>query len=342
MIAHPESVKTIGHVDTGLPQVRFPAMSDVWSVAPQILTVSFGCVLVILAQSAATARSFAQSHGDHVDVNRDILGLAGSNVAAAFTGTFVVNSSPTKTAVLDQQKGRSQLANVTMAVTTLLVVAFATPLLEHLPEAVLAGIVFVVGVELVHARAFVSIWRIRPIECAVAVSTTLMVVFFGVLTGIVAAMVLSLLQMIHRQYRPKRFVIGLDDDGRRAYEKASPGRQTMPGLIVFRYDADLFYANVGRFADDVTALVKGAPDPVKWLVLDVSATSDVDYSAARSMHSLIGFVHSIGAHFVLAGVTPELKKSLETAKIIADISPDSFYPGVGSAIKAFTKAHPAS
>ncbi len=339
MVFHPASVPTIGDVDAGVPSIRFPAMSEVWAHAPEILTVSFGCVLVILAQSAATARSFAQSHGDHVDVNRDILGLAAANASAAVTGSFVVNGSPTKTAVLDQQKGRTQLANVTMALVTLLVVAFASPLLAHLPEAVLAGVVFVVGVELVHIGSFRSIWRIRRIEFGVAVVTTCMVVGFGVLTGIVTAMVLSLLQMIHRQYRPDRFVIGVAADGKRQYEPAKPGHQSLPGLIVFRYDADLFYANVGRFSDDVTALVKGAPDPVKWLVLDCSAVSDVDYSAAKAITSLIGFVHSVGARFVLAGVTPELRESLDSARLMSEISADLVFPGVGSAVRAFQSEH---
>ncbi len=338
------AVPTIGDVHAGLPTISFPAWTAIWAKAPELLTVSFGCVLVILAQSAATARSFAQSHGDHVDVNRDILGLSAANVSAAFTGSFVVNGSPTKTAVLDQQKGRTQLANVTMALTTLAVVAFASPLLAHLPEAVLAAVVFVVGVELIHLKSFRSIWRIRRIEFGVAVVTTAMVVGFGVLTGIVTAMVLSLLQMIHRQYRPDRFVIGVGDDGRRQYEPAKPGHQSLPGLIVFRYDADLFYANVGRFSDDVTALVKGAPDPVKWLVLDCSAVSDVDYSAAKAISSLIGFVHSVGARFVLAGVTPELRESLDSARIMSEISADLVFPGVGSAVRAFRAdhGHPAS
>lgn len=335
MVFDLSSVPTIGPVDSGLPTISFPAMDQILSKTPELLTVSFGCLLVILAQSAATARSFAQRHGDRVDVNRDILGLAAANVSAAVSGTFVVNGSPTKTAVLDQQRGRSQIANVAMAVATIVVVAFASPALAHLPEAVLAGVVFVVGLELIHVGAFVSIWRIRRVEFAIAIITTGMVVGFGVLTGIVAAMVLSLLQMIHRQYRPERFVVGLSPEGEREYEAAKPGQQTLPGLIVFRYDADLFYANVGRFSDDVTALVKGAPDPVVWLVLDCSAMSDVDYSATRSLQSLIGFVHSVGARFVLAGVSPELRESLETARIMTTISADHVFPGVGTAIRAF-------
>ncbi|EGD54621.1 SulP family inorganic anion transporter [Gordonia neofelifaecis] len=333
-------VPTVGPIEAGVPSVRFPPMHDVVAKFPTVLTIAFGCLLVILAQSAATARSFAQRHGDPVDVNRDILGLSAANVSASLTGSFVVNGSPTKTAILDQQRGRTQVANIAMAVVTLAVVAVAAGPLGDLPEAVLAAIVFMVGVDLVDWHGFRRIWRIRRIEFAIAVVTTMMVVVFGVLTGVVAAMVLSLLQIIHRQYRPERFVVGVGDHGTRRYESARPGHQTLPGLIVFRYDADLFYANIGRFSDDVTALIKAAPDPVRWLVLDCSAISDVDYSAAMALHDLIDYVHSVSARFILAGVTPELEDSLETAKIMADLSPDSVYQGVGSAVRAFEKEHP--
>ena len=334
-------VPTIGPVDAGVPSIRFPPLSEVVAHFPTVLTISFGCLLVILAQSAATARSFAQRHGDAVDVNRDILGLSAANVSAALTGSFVVNGSPTKTAIVDQQRGRTQVANLTMALVTLLVVAVASGPLGQLPDAVLAAIVFVVGVELIDWRGFVRIWKIRRVEFVIAVLTTGAVIGFGVLTGIVAAMVMSLLQIIRRQYRPERFVVGVGDHGQRRYQSVKPGRQTMPGLIVFRYDADLFYANVGRFSDDVTGLIKAAPDPVRWLVLDCSVISDVDYSAATVLRNLIDYVHSVGAHFVLAGVTPELRESLETARVMADVSADSVYPGVGSAVRAFEAAYPA-
>lgn len=332
-----DNVATIGAIDAGIPSVRFPPLDDIIDNIPTILTISFGCLLVILAQSAATARSFAQRHGDPVDVNRDILGLAASNISSALTGSFVVNGSPTKTAILDQQRGRTQVANLTMAVATLVVVAVASGPLGNLPEAVLSAIVFVVGTELINWSGFARIWKIRRVEFVIAVLTTVTVIGFGVLTGVIVAMAASLVQIIHRQYRPERFVVSVGVDGKRQYESVRPGHQSLPGLIVFRYDADLFYANVGRFTDTVTALIKSAPDPVRWLVLDCSAISDVDYSAATALHDLIGYVHSVNARFILAGVTPELRDSLETARIMADLAADSVYPGIGSAVRAFQK-----
>lgn len=333
-----DNVATVGNFGGGFPSVALPidGMAD---KLPLVLTIAFGCVLVILAQSAATARSFAQKTNDDVDVNRDILGLTAANLAAGLSGSFVVNSSPTKTAIVFQERGRTQATNIVMALVVLLATVALTGPLSHLPKAVVAAIVFVVGIDLVDLRGFARIWRIRRVEFAIAVSTAFMVIWFGVLTGIISAMVLSLVQMIRRQYRPERFVVGVGGDGRRVYESARPGHQTMPGLIVFRYDADLFYANIGRFVVSAMRLIKGAPDPVRWLVLDCSAISDVDYSAARELAHLIDYVHSVDARFVLAGVTPELEASLSTARLMADIHSDDVYTSVGSAIRAYRRRY---
>ncbi|WP_051139453.1 SulP family inorganic anion transporter [Gordonia hirsuta] len=327
-------VATVGEFTGGMPKISLP-IDDIWHKMPLVLTISFGALLVILAQSAATARSFAQKNDDAIDVDRDILGLSAANLAAGFTGSFVVNSSPTRTAIVQDERGRSQLANIVMALVVLVAtVALAGPL-AHLPEAVIAAIVFVVGLHLIDLRAFGRIWWVRRSEFVIAVATTFAVVWFGVLTGIITAMVISLLQIIHRQYRPERFVVGVGRDGRRVYESAGPGHQTLPGLIVFRYDADLFYANVGRFADDVMRLVKGAPVPVRWLVLDTSATSGIDYSAAHQLRHLIDYLRAIDARFALAGVTPELETSLRTARLMGYFGPDEVYPSVTDAISAY-------
>ncbi len=331
-------VGVVGDFGGKLPTVSLPT-DQLLARLPLVMTIAFGCMLVILAQSAATARSFAQQSGDVVDVNRDILGLSAANLTAGFTGAFVVNGSPTKTAIVKQEHGRTQVTNLVMAAVVLIATVALNVPLAHLPKAVIAAIVFVVGIDLIDVTAFGRIWWIRRIEFVIAVVTAVTVIWFGVLTGIISAMVLSLLQIIHRQYRPERFVVGVGKGGRRVYESARPGHQTMPGLIVFRYDADLFYANIGRFSDSVMRLVKGAPDPVRWLVLDCSAISDVDYSAAHELKHLIDFLHGLHAKLILAGVTPELTESLRTARLIEDFEPHRLYPTVGDAIRAYRKEY---
>ncbi|GAB19791.1 putative sulfate transporter [Gordonia effusa NBRC 100432] len=324
----------VGEVSGGWPSFGWPqhlSLADTVTVLP----VAAGCALVIIAQSAATARSFAQRHGQNPDVNRDLLGLAGANAAAGFSGTFVVNGSPTKTELLDEQHGRTQVANITMAVMALLVVVLLTDQLAYLPHAVLGAIVALIAVRLIDIHGMRRIWQVRRVEFAIAALTTGAVVFLSVRDGIIMAMVLSLVEIIRRQYRPNRFVIGIREHGEPTFAAAKPGTQSAPGLLVFRYDAELFYANASRFSDDVTALTEAAPDPVRWLVLDCSAIADVDFSASKMLNDLIDYVHSHDAHFVLAGVDPDLREALLTNGVLGDINPDHVYPDITAAVAGF-------
>lgn len=335
-----DDLDVVGELQSGLPQLGLPAGLSIDDI-PKAATVAFGCAIVILAQSAATARSFAQRHGDTADVNRDIVGLSVANIVAGLSSTFVVNGSPTKTQLLDEQRGRTQVATLTMAGVTLLVATFLGAALADLPHAVLSAIVFLIAVGLIDVHAFRRLWQVRRIEFGIALFSAVVVLVFGVQNGILTAMVVSLLEIVRRQYRPERFVVGVADHGRRRrYQPATPGRESLPGLIVFRYDADLFYANVSRFADDVMSLIDSAPDPVRWLVLDCTAIADVDYSASAVLDDLIAFVHSRHAHFVLAGVDPELQGTLLNEGVLGDLDPDHVFGTVGAAVRAYESAFP--
>ncbi len=334
-----DDLPVVGNLHGTLPDLGLPTGLG-WDAVPKAATVAFGCTVVILAQSAGTARGLARSHGETTDVNRDIVGLSAANIVAGLSSTFVVNGSPTKTQFLDEQRGRTQVANLTMAVSALVAVVFLGSALAYLPHAVLSSIVFLVAIDLIDVHSFLRLWKIRRVEFGIAVLTAIVVVVFGVQDGILTAMVVSLLEIIRRQYRPERFVVGVSDHGRtREYRPARPGQQSLPGLIVFRYDADLFYANVNRFSDDVMVLVESAPDPVRWLVLDCTVISYVDYSATGVLDDLVAFVHSRGAHFVLAGVDPELEHVLRTEGLLEDFDPAHVFPTVGAAVRAFETAN---
>ena len=149
--ASSHGVAVVGAVQGGFPPIGLPE-GITWSDIPKVLGIAFSCFVLIIAQSAATSRSFAMKHNQRVDVNRDIVGLSGANFAAGLTGTFVVNGSPTKTQILDEQKGRTQVANMTMSVVVLIVVLFLTGLLTDMPKAVLAAIVFLIGVGLIDIK----------------------------------------------------------------------------------------------------------------------------------------------------------------------------------------------
>src|SRR3954447_9891903 len=332
--ASAHGVVVVGSVKGGFPPIGVPPGLS-WDDVPKVIAISFSCFVLIIAQSAATARSFAMKHGDRADVNRDIIGLGAANIAAGFTGTFVVNGSPTKTQILDEQKGRTQIANVTMSAVVLLVVLFATGLLKDMPNAVLAGIVFLIGLDLIDTAGLRRILARRPSEFVIAVITGVIVFAWGVEQGIILAIVLSLLEIVRRQYKPKDFVVAVHDEGERTYLAATPGTQSQPGLIVFRYDADLFYANSSRFVDDVEGLVDQAPDPVRWLVLDAGALDDIDYSAGISLSGLLDYLDARNITFALASADDALLDTLKMY-VLRDRIPDSHvFPSLAEAVTAF-------
>ena len=332
--AHTHGVAVVGALEGGFPPIGLPSGVS-WSDVPKVLPTALSCFVLIIAQSAATSRSFAFKHGDAVDINRDIVGLSGASLAAGLSGTFVVNGSPTKTQILDEQKGRTQVATMTMAAVALLFTLFFTGLLKDMPNAVLAGIVFLIGVSLIDIAGMKRLWARRRNEFVVALITAITVFAIGVEQGIILAVVLSLLNLIWRQYHPGDFVVGQDAAGEPVYLPASPGAQTLPGLVIFRYDAELFYANANRFADHFEAVISAAPDPVRWVVLDCAAIPDVDFSAGVTLAHLVNYSRAHNARFVLARPDTQLLATLRAYGILDTIGEDNIIPTLEEVFRAY-------
>jgi MFS superfamily sulfate permease-like transporter len=290
-----------------------------WSETLALLPVAASCFVMIIAQSAATARVFAVRHRERLDEDADILGLAAANAAAAVSGTFVVNGSPTQTAMAEGAGARSQVAQLVFAGIVLLVLLFLTGPLQYLPRGVLAAIVFTIAVGMVDVGGLRDIRRESPGEFKLAVLTAAAVVAIGVEQGILMAIVLSLLRHVRHSYRPHTAVLAPDATGRWEPAPATPGTQTEPGLVVYRFGADLFYANTDRFADQVRALVAHAPTPVRWFVVDAGPMTDLDYSAARSVRDLIDDLTARHVGLVFARVTPDLRSDMDRHGITAAI-----------------------
>ena len=231
--AKQHGVSVVGSLTGGFPPVGLPSGLDFNDVI-KAASIAFACFILIVAQSAATSRSFAAKHGERVDINRDLVGLSGASFAAGLTGTFVVNGSPTKTQILNGQKGRTQVANMTMSAVALLFVLFLTSLLTNMPSAVLAGIVFMIGVDLIDVKGLRSIRSERMSEFVIACVTGVVVFAVGVEQGIILAILLSLLEMVRRAYQPGDFVIGAGHRpgprlrGRRGRRPEPPGAGRVP------------------------------------------------------------------------------------------------------------------
>lgn len=332
--ASAHGVSVVGAMTGGLPTPGLPSSVSL-EQGIGVLSIAFSCFILIVSQSAATSRSYAMKRGERVNVNQDILGLSMANLTAGATGTFVVNGSPTKTEVLAEHHGRTQIANITMALCALGVALFATGLLEQMPLSVLATVVFLIGIGLVNVTGLRRIRAWRRSEFLIAATTAAVVVLVGVEQAVILGIALSIAELVRRQYQPARFVIDRDDSGNARYVQAKLGLQSAPGLLVFRYGADLFYANASRFTTEVEALVAATPDPLHWMVLDCSSINDIDYSAGEALSGLVDYVHAHNIHFALTGLDPALTRVLTEYGVYGKIRPDRIFSSADEVFAAY-------
>ena len=302
-------IAVIGPIPGGLPALAVPTAS--WNEVIALIPVAGSCFLIIIAQSAATARAMAVRHHERVDENADILGLSVANAAAALSGAFVVNGSPTQTAMGERAGAGSQLAQLAAAAVVVLVLFFLTGPLQYLPRCVLAAIVFTIAVGMIDLQGLADVRRESPGEFTLALATAAAVALIGIEQGILLAIGLSLARHVRHSYQPHTSVLAPDASGRWVPQTAVPGIETEPGLIVYRFGADLFYANEARFTGELRRVVKNAPVPVRWLVVDAGAITDVDYSAARSVRELCNDLKRAGVGLVFARVRPYLKADMD-------------------------------
>ena len=325
-------VAVIGPVPGGLPSLRWPDVS--WAETLALLPVAASCFVMIIAQSAATSRVYALRHGERVDENADILGLAAANAGAAFTGAFVVNGSPTQTAMADNAGARSQVAQLTFAAIVVVVLVALTGPLQYLPHSVLASIVFTIAVGMVDIRGLKAILAEGEGEFRLALLAAAAVPGVGVEQGILLAIVLSLVRHVRHSYRPHISILAPNALGRWEPTPAAPGLETAPGLIVYRFAADLFYANVDRFADEARELIAKAPSPVRHFVIDAGALTDIDFSAARTLRDLLTELQAKKIEVVMGRVSADLREDLERHGIVAALGAEKIFRTLHEALAA--------
>ena len=325
-------IAVIGPVPGGLPSIGLPKVT--WSETLALVPVAASCFVMIIAQSAATARVFALRNRERVDEDADILGLSAANAAAAISGAFVVNGSPTQTAMAGRAGAQSQFAQLVFAGVVLIVLLFLTGPLQYLPLCVLAAIVFTIAVGMIDVTSLRDIRRESPGEFYLAVATAAAVVAIGVEQGILLAIALSLLRHVLHSYRPHTAILVPDAAGRLMPTPVTPGKETEPGLIVYRFGADLFYANHNRFADEVHTLVEHAPTSVHWFVVDAGAITNIDYSAAQSLRDLLDDLVRQKVNMIFARVRPSLHSDMDRHRVTAAISETRIFATLHEALAA--------
>ncbi len=326
-------VSIVGTVPSGLPSFGLPAVTldDI----PQVIGIALSCCIVIIAQSAATARAYAFRYSENFNENIDLEGLAVANLAAGLTGTFVVNGSPTKTEIVDTAGGRSQVAQLSTVAVVLIVILFLTKPISYLPNPVLAAIVFSIGLRLIDINGMRSIFNTHREEFYLAAIAAVTVVLVGVKEGIIAAVMLSLILHVRHSYRPHSAMIIPGENHMWQAIPARPGNISEPGLIIYRFSRDLFYANATFFSEEVLNLAKSATPPIRWLILDARAISEIDYSASLTIRDVMKELSVQHVALIIAGLSPEVRRQFDRDGLTDLIGADRFFNHLEEALAVF-------
>ncbi|HYJ12302.1 MAG TPA: SulP family inorganic anion transporter, partial [Thermomicrobiales bacterium] len=324
-----------GSVPSGLPSVGIPDVG--WDELTTIIPVAGAIFIVILAQSAATSRSYAARYNERFDENVDLVGLSGANIAAGLTGTFVVNGSPTKTQIVDSAGGRSQVASISASVVVLIVLLFLTRPLAYLPNAVLATIVFIIGVELVDVAGMRKIFNRRSDEFIIAAITAAVVVILGVEQGIILAMVLSIIDHLRLSYHPHDTYLTTNPAGHWGSTRVSvtdPPVAAIPGLVIYRFGASLYYANANLFQEEMRHIITSDPPPT-WLCLDAAEIGDIDFSGGEVLAGLLAEMEEHGVRLVFADLPDAVRSELIKDGTSPHIGDDAFFGSTQEVVEAF-------
>jgi sulfate permease, SulP family len=326
---------TVGTIPRGLPTIGLPVVDR--SDATRLFGASAAMFVVILAQSTATARAYAAKYSETLSVPDDLSALGAANAAAAFSGTFVVNGSPTKAQIVDSAGGRSQLAQLTAAAVVLVTAALLTGPLAYLPRAALATVVFLIAVELIDVRELRRILALRRDEFAVALLTAAAVVVLGVEDGIVLAIIASVVDHLRHSYNPLNHVLVKSPAGYWQPEPVVPGARTEDGLVIYRFGTSLYYANAARLLADLRAII-GAGGPLRWFVFDCAAVEDIDYTAFTVLSRAVEVAKERQVRFAVSTVQSAVRRQLDAYGISKKLDPDAWYETPREALDAFHAA----
>ena len=328
-------VTVVGAVPSGLPSLGLPAVT--LTDLPEIFGIALSCCIVIIAQSAATSRAYAFRYKDRFNENTDLIGLAAANLMAGLSGTFVVNGSPTKTAIVDIAGGRSQVSQLTTVGIVLIVILFLTAPISYLPNAALAAIVLSIGLKLIDLKGMHDVWKTHREEFYLAAIAAATVIFIGVKEGIIVAVMLSLILHVYHNYRPHSAVLIPHPDKFWQPVPANPGTVSAPGLIIYRFSRDLFYANTTYFSEQVQSLVYSAELPVQWFILEARAITEIDYSASKTIRDVVKELATHNVAVIVTGLAPEVRVQFDRDGLTNLIGIDRFFNHLDEALAVFDR-----
>ncbi|WP_062518277.1 SulP family inorganic anion transporter [Demequina gelatinilytica] len=331
-----DRLAVVGALPQGLPA---PALGGLrWDDAAALLAPAAGIALVAFTDSAVLSRTLAARRGESVSGNAELAGIGLANIGGGLLGGFPVSASSSRTPVADAAGSRTQLTGVVGAALIVVFMLVAPGLTRYLPEATLAAVVIAAVLTLIDVRAVGALWRMKRVDAGLSLLATVGVLVVGVLEGILVAVVLSLLTFVDRSWRPYRARLGRIP-GRRGYHDLSrhPGEALpIPGALVLRFDAPLFFANGGVFADWVRAEVAAAGPEVRTVILAAEPITDVDTTAIDALLELDDSLAAQGIRLVLAEVKGPVKDVLRRYRALGRFEPDRLAPTVGAAVDEVT------
>ncbi|RZU49412.1 high affinity sulfate transporter 1 [Krasilnikovia cinnamomea] len=326
-------VKLVGALPQGFPPLTLPHAS--WSELGLLLVGAFGITLVSLTDTISTASAFAARTGQEVRGNQEMIGIGAANIAASFFQGFPVSTSGSRTAVAEQSGARSQLTGVVGAGLILLMLVLVPGLLKDLPQPALGAVVIAASLSLADIPGTVRLWRHRRTEFAVAMIAFLGVALLGVLPGIVVAVVLSVLNVFRRLWWPYQAVLGRVPGVGGYHDVTSyPHAERLPGMVLFRFDAPLIFANARVFREQIRELAATEPAP-RWIVIAAEPITDVDTTASDVLEDLDEELNARGVSLVFAELKDPVRRKIDRYHLTRTIEPEHFYPTLEDAVTAY-------
>jgi len=332
-----EGVQVVGVLPEGLPTLAFPAV-DLADLGA-LFNGALGIALVAVADTTVLSQSLAAQRDETVDPNQELRALGAANLAAGLFQGFAISSSASRTPVAVSAGARSQLTPLVGAVSIALLLVFAPGLLRDLPLPMLAAIVITAAIGLIDVAAVRRLYRVRRSEFVLWLAAFGGVALLGVLMGIFVAILLSLADFIRRAWRPHDAVLGREDELKGYHDiDRHPSARQVPGLLLYRFDAPLFFANAAWFRRRVKGLVAEAAHPVRWVVVAAEPITDVDTTAADTLDQLLQELRHQQVTLAFAELKGPVKDRLERYGLYDAVGPDHFFPTIGTAVDAYVAA----
>jgi MFS superfamily sulfate permease-like transporter len=329
-------VDVVGSLPQGLPALDVPSVSA--GDLPKLLLGAVGIAFVAFADTSVLSRSYASRLGQHVDQSQELIALGAANAATGLFQGFPLSSSSSRTPVAEAAGAKTQVTGLVGALCLALVLLFATGLFANLPDAALAAVVISAVIGLIDIAGVRRLYEMRKAELIVFVASFAGVLLAGVLWGIGIAIVLAILAFLRRAWWPHEAVLGRVD-GVKGYHDLTryPEARQIPGLLLYRFDAPLFFANANVFRLHLLERVNAAGSSVRWVVVAAEPMTDVDPSAAEVLEDLDDDLRAAGVKLMFAEMKDPVRERLDRYGLVERFGRDRFFHTLGSAVHAYVE-----